>query len=78
MTQKVSLNEQIEQILTEEATLAAQHSWQGKLKRIWRAENRKKALKTELIAIVNSLSKKGLFTLFLIVAFVFALTFSIL
>ena len=77
MTQP-SLNEQIERILAEEAAQIEQNSWNGKLKRLWRAENKKQAFKAELFAMWRGLSKKGVFTLFLIVAFVFALTFSIL
>lgn len=78
MTQKQSLNEQIAEILAQEAEQIEQRSWRGKLKRIWRAENRKQAFKAEYFAIWQSLSKKAIFTLFLIVAFVFALTFSVL
>ncbi len=76
MTEKQSLNAQIEQILAEETALEAQRNWSGKLKRIWKSDNRKQAIKTELFAMWRGLSKKGIFTLFLIVAFVFALTFS--
>jgi hypothetical protein len=77
MTQP-SLNEQIEKILAEEAAQLEQRSWSGKWKRLWRAENKKQAFKAELFAMWRGLSKKGVFTLFLIVAFVFALTFSVL
>lgn len=76
--QKQSLNEQIEQILAEENAQAEQRSWQGKLKRVWHAENRKQAVKAEFFAMWRGLSKKAVFTLFLIVAFVFALTFSVI
>ena len=78
MTQKESLNEKIEKILAEESAQAEQRSWRGKLKRIWRAESRKAAFKAELFAIGRGLSKKALFTLLLIIAFVFALTLSVL
>ncbi|MDD5228638.1 MAG: hypothetical protein PHN45_00515 [Methylococcales bacterium] len=78
MTQKQSLNEQIEQILAEETALEAQRSWSGKLKRVWKSDNRQQAIKAEIFAMWQGLSKKGIFTLFLIVAFVFALTFSVL
>lgn len=77
MTQP-SLNEQIEKILAEEAAQLEKKSWTGKLKRLWRAENKKQAFKAELFAMWRGLSKKGIFTLFLIVAFVFMLTFSVL
>ncbi len=78
MTQKQSLNEQIAKILAQEAEQIEQRSWRGKLKRIWRAENRNQAFKAECFAIWKGLSKKAVFTLFLIVAFVFMLTFSVL
>jgi hypothetical protein len=77
MTQP-SLNEQIEKILAEEAAQIEKNSWGGKMKRLWRAENKKQAFKAELFAMWRGLSKKGIFTLFLIVAFVFMLTFSVL
>jgi hypothetical protein len=75
---KPTLNEQIEQILAQENAQLEQNTWQGKLKRVWQAQNRKNALKAELCAMLRGLSKKGIFTLFLIVAFVFMLTFSVL
>lgn len=76
--QKPSLNEQIEQILAEENALEAQRSWRGKLKRIWKSDDRKQAIKAEIFAMWRGLSTKGIFTLFLIVAFVFMLTFSVI
>jgi hypothetical protein len=78
MTEKQSLNAQIEQILAEENAQLELKSWRGKLKRIWKSDNRKQAMKAEIFAMWRGLSKKGIFTLFLIVAFVFALTFSVL
>lgn len=77
MTQP-SLNEQIEKILAEEDAQIKKNSWCGKLKRIWQSDNKKQAFKAELLVMWRGLSKKGIFTLFLIVAFVFALTFSLL
>lgn len=78
MTEKQSLNAQIEQILAEENAQIELKSWRGKLKRIWKSDNRKQSMKAEIFAMWRDLSKKGIFTLFLIVAFVFALTFSVL
>lgn len=75
---KPTLNEKIEQILAEEEAQIEQNSWQGKLKRVWQSENRKTALKSEMGAMLGNLSKKGMFTLFLIVAFIFMLTLSVL
>lgn len=77
MTQP-NLNEKIEQILAEENAQFEQNTWQGKLKRVWQSENRKIALKVEVCAMLRGLSKKGIFTLFLIVAFIFMLTLSVL
>lgn len=70
-----SLNEKIADILAQEDAIAQRQRWKGRLKHIWQAENRLDALKTE---ILTHLSKKALFTLFLIMAFVFALTLSVL
>lgn len=78
MTTKPTLNEQIEQILAEENAQIEQRSWQGKFKRIWKSENKKQAFTAELFAAWRGLSKKGIFTLFVIIAFVFMLTFSVL
>lgn len=78
MNPKQSLNAQIEQILAEESAQLELKSGRGKLKRVWKSDNRKQAIRAELFAMWRSLSKKGIFTLFLIVAFVFALTFSVL
>ncbi len=77
MTQS-TLNEQIEKILAEEEVQIEKNSLSGKLKRLWQADNKKLAFKAELIAMWRGLSKKAIFTLFLIIAFVFALTFSVL
>lgn len=73
-----SLNEKIAKILAEDAAKIEENSWRGKIKRVWQAEHKKKAFKAEIFALLRGLSKKGIFTLFLIVAFVFALTFSVL
>lgn len=77
MTQP-TLNEQIAKILAEEEAQIEKNSWQGKLKRLWQAENKKLAFKAELIAMWRGLSTKAIFTLFLIIAFVFFLTVSVL
>lgn len=78
MNSKSTLNEQITQILAEEDAKIERDSWKGKLKRIWKAESRKQAIKNELFIMLQNLSLKGMFTLFLVVAFVFMLTFSVL
>jgi hypothetical protein len=78
MNQKTSLNEQIEQILAEETAQIEAGTWSGKLKRVWQSEHRKQAIKAEFFAMWRGLSKKGIFTLFLIIAFVFMLTLAVL
>ena len=78
MTEKQSLNAQIEQILAEETAKTEQRSWTGKVKRIWRAENKKQALKTECWTILKGLSKKAWFTLFVIFAFIFMLVMPVI
>lgn len=74
----MTLNEQIQQILDEENAQLEQRSWLGKLKCIWKAENRKQAVKAEFVAMWIGLSKKGIFALFLIITFVFMLMLSVL
>ncbi|GEM_PF-968169 len=78
MNQKQSLNEQIEQILAEEMAQIEARTWTGKWKRVWQSEQRKQAIKAEFFAMWRGLSKKGIFTLFLIMAFVFMLTLAVL
>lgn len=73
-----TLNEKIEQILAEENAQIEQNSWRGKLKRVWQSNNRKTALKAEICEMLRSISKKGMFTLFLIITFIFMLTLSVL
>lgn len=75
MKQTTTLNEQIEQLLVEEQEREEQNSYKGKLKRILQADNRKQALKNELLTVMRSLSKKAIFTLFVIIAFIFMLVF---
>jgi hypothetical protein len=75
MTQEKSLNEKIEQILAQEDSIAQRKSWKGRLTHIWHSDDRKQALKKEFF---EDLSKTALFTLFLIVAFIFTLTLSVL
>ena len=78
MTEKTSINEKIAQLIAEEEAREAAQTWQGHLKRIWQATNRRQALKEALLRFMKGLSKKALFTLFLMIAFVFMLTFSVI
>ncbi len=75
MKHEKSLNEKITHILAQEDALTQRKSWKGRLTHIWQSTDRKQALKTE---IFDELGQKALFTLFLIVAFVFALIVSVL
>ena len=78
MTPKTSLNEKIAQLIAEEDAKEAEQTWQGHFKRIWYAPNRQQALKVTLLSIFKGMSRKAFFTLFLIMAFVFMLTFSVI
>jgi len=66
------------ELIAEEEANEEKHSFRGRCKRILNADDSKQALRDELNQIKAGLSKKGLFTVFLIIAFVFALTLSVL
>ena len=68
----------IAELIAEEEEYEEQHSFRGRCKRILKAGDIKLALKTELEQVLAGLSKKAIFTLFVIVAFIFALTLSVL
>lgn len=53
-------------------------SFRGRCKRILHSGDIKNALLAELTLLKNGLSKKGWFTIYLIIAFVFALVISVL
>lgn len=68
----------IDEILAEEEVYEEMHSLRGRCKRIINAGNVRQELLAELRSVKAGLSKKGLFTIYLIVAFVFALVVSVL
>ena len=68
----------IAELIAEEEEYEEQHSFRGHCKRILKSGDIKQALKTELNQALAGLSKKAIFTLFVIVAFIFALTLSVL
>ena len=68
----------IAELIAEEEAYEEQHSFRGHCKRILKSGDIKLALKTELKQAIAGLSKKAIFTLFVIVAFIFALTLSVL
>ncbi len=72
------LNRKISEIIAEEDEKEEQATLRGKWKRIIKAENRKKQCGLEIKSALSTLDTKGFFTLFLIVAFVFLLTLSVL
>lgn len=54
------------------------HSFRGQCRRIFNADDVKHELRVELERMKAGLTKKGMFTLFVIIAFIFALTLSVL
>ena len=73
-----SFYSKIAELIAEEEDYEEQHSFRGRCKRIFKSGDIKLALKTELDQAMAGLSKKAIFTLFVIIAFVFALTLSVL
>ncbi len=72
------LNSKIDAIFVREATEAERHTLKGKIKAILQAEDKKQSLLLEFSAIKQSLSKEGLFALFVIFVFIFALTYIVM
>jgi len=65
-------------IIAEQEAIEESRTFRGRCKRILSSENIKNELLTELNIIKSGLSKKSVFTLYLILAFVFALVLSVL
>jgi uncharacterized membrane protein YvbJ len=72
------LNSTIAELIAEEEANIEKYSFKGRCKRILNAENSKDAFIHEVELIKFGLTNKGVFTIFLIVAFVFALVISVL
>lgn len=68
----------IAELIAEEEANEQKHSFRGHCKRILGADDIKQELYNELTQIKAGLSKKALLTIFLIIAFIFALTLSVL
>ena len=73
-----SFYSKVDEILAEEEANEEMHSFRGRCKRIISADDVKRELMVELMRVKAGLTKKSLFTIFLIIAFVFALVVSVL
>jgi len=73
-----SLNSKIDDILAKEADEIERKSFKGQLKTIYQAENRKQALLAHIKRHKQSLTLKQLFTLFVIFAFIFAMSYVVI
>ncbi|MCK4842413.1 MAG: hypothetical protein KAT04_11135 [Methylococcales bacterium] len=73
-----SLNAKIDDILAREAEEKEKNSLKGKIKIILQSNDKKQALYSQLNLIKTSLSKKALFTLFVIFVFIFTMTYSVI
>jgi len=68
----------IAELIAEQEANDEKHSFKGRCKRILNAENSKDAFWLEVEHIRSGLTKKSIFTIFLIISFVFALVVSVL
>ncbi len=68
----------IAELIAEEEANDEKYSFKGRCKRIINAENSKYAFLLEVELIKEDLTKKRIFTIFLIVSFVFALVISVI
>ncbi len=68
----------IAELIAEEEANEERHSFRGYCKRILAADDKKQELLNDFNQIKAGLSKKALFTIFVMIAFVFALTLSVL
>jgi len=68
----------IAEIIAEQEAQEDMQTFRGRCKRIFNAEDSKLALQAELKLMREGLTKKGLFALFVIFVFVFALVASVL
>ncbi len=73
-----SLNSKIDDILAKEAAEREKNSFKGQLKSIIQADDRKQAFLERLQGVKQSLTKEILFTLFVIFAFIFTMTLTVL
>ncbi len=68
----------IAELIAEEEAAEERRSFRGQCKRILASGDVKQALLTECKQIKAGLSKKSVFTIYVIIAFIFALTLSVL
>ncbi len=68
----------IAELIAEEEANEERHSFRGHCKRILAADDKKQEILNEFKQIKEGLSKKALFTIFVMIAFIFALTLSVL
>ena len=73
-----SFYSKIAELIAEEEDYEEKHSFRGRCLRILKADDIKQELRIELDQVIAGLTKKAIFTLFVIIAFVFALTLSVL
>ena len=66
------------QLLAEEVAYEELHSFKGRWQRIAKADDIKQAIRQEISQFKAELTTQGIFTLIVIVIFVFALVFSVL
>jgi uncharacterized membrane protein YvbJ len=66
------------ELIAEEEANEEKHSFRGRCKRILNADDIKHELLVELDQVKAGLTKKAIFTIFVIIAFVFALVISVL
>ncbi len=72
------LNSKIDEILAREEAERDKNTLKGKLKKIIFAEDKKEELSSQYEDFKSSLSKRAMFTLFVIFVFIFAMTFTVI
>ena len=73
-----SFYSKIAELIADEEANEEKHSFRGRCKRILYADDIKHELLVELNQVKAGLTKKAIFTIFVIIAFVFALILSVL
>lgn len=73
-----SFYSKIAELIADEEANEEKHSFRGRCKRILNADDIKHELLVELNQVKAGLTKKAIFTIFVIIAFVFALILSVL
>ena len=68
----------IDEFLAEEEAKDEQALFKTRVKKIWAADDRKQAFKQELKTIYSELPQGSLFVLYVVIAFIFAMTLVVL